>query len=562
MLETKTPLSPNDGAQVGSSGAASAYTHQQIVRVLTGLMCCMFVTMASSTIVNNALPRIMSDLHGSETSYTWVVTILLLAQTSSTPIWGKLADQFNRKFLLQLSVVIFVVGSVIAGLAQSVPLLLAARALQGIGAGGVQAMSQTVIAAIVSARDRGRYSAYLGSVFASATLAGPLLGGVLVSTPVIAWRACFFVGLPIAAVALTVIHRTLHLPTVRRPVEIDYLGSALVVGGVSTLLAWISLAGSGTFEWKSTQSAVLLPLSIVLLGVALRVESRAAEPIIPLNLLRHRTIALAAGAGVIIGISIFASTLFLNQFFQLAKGFGPTTSGLLSMPLVLGMVISGIVAGRIVSRSGKWRKVVIIGMCVCSVGTALLGTANADTPSILIMLYCGIAGVGFGAVTQNLLVAVQNAAPLRELGTATASVSFFRTLGGAAGVSTLGAVLASHVHHGLTARLTAAGIPTDANTGRDIPDVRTLSGPMLTAVHRAYGSGIGLVFLLVAPLVLVGVILVSLIHETPLRSKADFEHSANPATTPQFEDRPFIDPEPIVEPLARQHRSGLKLTNE
>jgi EmrB/QacA subfamily drug resistance transporter len=522
------------------------YTHEQIVKVLVGLMSCMFVTMISSTIVSNALPRIMPDLHGTETSYTWVITCLLLAQTSTTPIWGKLADQFNRKTLLQLAVVVFVVGSVVAGISQSVGMLLAARVVQGIGAGGVQALSQTVMAAIVSPRQRGRYTGYLGATYALATLMGPLVGGPLVSTPIIGWRACFFLGVPVAAVALAIIQRTLHLPTVRRKVQIDYLGSTLLVLGVSTLLAWISLAGAGTFSWTSVQSAILVPVALIALTFAIRVETRAAEPVIPLHLLKHRTILLAAIASSLAGVSLFTSSLFLNQYYQLARGYSPTVSGLLASPLVVGLVVAGIVGGRIVSRTGRWKNVVLASMVLAFAGTALVGTSDSSTSVGLVMLFCLINGLGIGGVTQNLLVAVQNVAPLKELGTTTATVSFFRTLGGAAGVSALGAVLAAHVHTDLTDRLQALGIATDSNTGRDIPDVTTLSAPVLHAVRESYGAGIGLIFALAAPLILISIVLVCLIKETPLRTRA--AEQADLATSPQFEDVEFSDEFPAVQP--------------
>ncbi len=299
-------------------------THRQVLEALSGLLLAMFVAMLSSTVVTNALPRIVTDLDGSQSGYTWVVVSTLLAMTATTPIWGKLADLFSKKLLVQSALVIYTTGSLIAAFAPSMGVLIGGRVVQGLGVGGLTALVQVVIASMVSPRERGRYSGYIGAVFATATVSGPLIGGLVVDSP-LGWRGCFFVGLPFAVLAFYVLQRRLHLPVVRRTdVSIDYLGATLIMGGVSTLLIWVSLAGS-SFAWASATTALLVATGVVLIVAALYVEAFvAADPVIPLRLFRDRTTALATAASVMVGIAMFAATVYLSQYFQLARGMSPT----------------------------------------------------------------------------------------------------------------------------------------------------------------------------------------------------------------------------------------------
>src|SRR5687767_3480156 len=288
------------------SAASGSMSHRQVLEALSGLLLAMFVAMLSSTVVSNALPAIVTDLHGSQTGYTWVVVATLLAMTATTPIWGKLADLFSKKILVQTALVIFSVGSLIAGFAPSMEVLIGARVVQGLGVGGLTALVQVVIASMVTPRERGRYSGYIGAVFALATVSGPLVGGVLVDT--VGWRWCFFAGLPVAALAFVVLQRTLHLPVVKRDVSIDYLGAFLLVGGVSILLIWMSLGGNN-FDWISWTSGLLVVAAVVVVALAIHVEANVAvDPVIPLRLFRERTLTLATVASVLIGVAMFGST--------------------------------------------------------------------------------------------------------------------------------------------------------------------------------------------------------------------------------------------------------------
>ena len=299
--------------------AAEPMSHHEVLEALSGLLLSLFVAMLSSTIVATALPRIVADLDGSESGYAWVIVASLLTTSTTTPIWGKLADLFSKKLLVQLALLVFVAGSVLAGLAPNMGFLIGARAVQGVGVGGLVALVQVVIATIVSPRERGRYSGYLGAVFAVATVSGPLIGGLIVDTPGLGWRWCFYVGIPVAAVALVVLRKTLHVPTIKREVSIDYAGAALLISGVSLLLIWVSLAGH-QFDWASPATAWMVTASVLLLAGALYAEARAKEPIIPLRLFRDRTTSLATFASVMVGVAMFAGTVFLSQYFQISRG--------------------------------------------------------------------------------------------------------------------------------------------------------------------------------------------------------------------------------------------------
>ena len=316
-------------------------THRQVLEALSGLLLAMFVAMLSSTIVSNALPTIVDDLQGSQTGYTWVVVATMLAMTATTPIWGKFADLFDKKLLVQTALVIFSVGSLIAGFAPSMEVLIGARVVQGLGVGGLTALVQVVIATMVSPRERGRYSGYIGAVFALATVSGPLVGGVLVDT--VGWRWCFFAGLPVAALAFVVLQKTLRLPVVKRDdVSIDYLGAFLLVGGVSILLVWVSLGGIN-FDWISWTSGLLVAAAVAVIAAAIHVEANVAkDPVIPLRLFKDRTLTLATIASVLIGVAMFGSTVYLSLYFQQAKDMSPTEAGLMSICMVGGLLVSSI----------------------------------------------------------------------------------------------------------------------------------------------------------------------------------------------------------------------------
>ena len=493
-------------------------THRQVLEALSGLLLAMFVAMLSSTVVTNALPRIVTDLDGSQTGYTWVVVATLLTMTATTPVWGKLADLFSKKVLVQSALVIYSAGSLIAGFAPSMEVLIGARAIQGLGVGGLTALVQVVIASMVSPRERGRYSGYIGATFALATVSGPLVGGVIVDTPGLGWRWCFFVGLPVAALAFVVLQKTLHLPHRRREVHVDYLGATLLVAGVSILLVWVSLAGT-SFAWASATSAVLVVIGLLVVGAALYVEARVAvEPVVPLRLFRDRTTALATVASVLVGLAMFGSTVYLSQYFQLSRGMSPTMAGLMSVALVGGLLVSSIVSGRVITRTGRWKRFLVAGMVTVVVGLALLAVIDDTTSLWYVGAGMAVLGLGLGAVMQNLVLSVQNNVAQADLGAASSLVAFFRTMGGSVGVAVLGAVLTHQVADRVTAALSQLGVPADTHRSGTIPDVSSLDEPFRSIFEHAFGEATGHLFLVAVPFAVLALVCVLFIEEVPLRT--------------------------------------------
>ncbi|WP_431043127.1 MFS transporter [Streptomyces sp. P1-3] len=508
-------------------------THRQIMEALSGLLLGMFVAILSSTIVSNALPEIIADLHGSQSSYTWVVTAALLSMTAATPLWGKLSDLFSKKLLVQVALVIYVAGSVVAGLSQSTGMLIACRVVQGIGVGGLSALAQIVMAAMISPRERGRYSGYLGATFAVATVGGPLLGGVITDTDWLGWRWCFYVGVPFAVIALFVLQKTLKLPVVKREVKVDWAGAFFISAAVSLLLIWVTLAGDD-YDWISWQTYAMVGGALALGAVFVLVESRASDPIIPLRLFRNKTITLASLASMFVGVAMFAGTVFFSQYFQLARGESPTMSGVMTIPMIGGLFVSSTVSGQVITKTGRWKAWLVAGGALLTAGLGLLGTMRYDTPYWRLSIFMALLGLGIGMMMQNLVLATQNQVAPEDLGAASSVVTFFRSLGGAVGVSALGAVLANRVTHYTRDGLAdlgpkAAGAAGHGGTGGGaIPDLDKLPPPLREVIESAYGHGVADVFLYAAPAALLAFLFSLFIKEVALRSSAG-AHPGGPA---------------------------------
>ncbi|WP_129843808.1 MDR family MFS transporter [Streptomyces sp. RFCAC02] len=493
-------------------------THSEIMRALSGLLLGMFTAILSSTIVTNALPQIVSDLGGSQSAYTWVVTATLLSMTASMPIWGKLADLYSKKTLIQISLIIYVAGSIVAGLSQNSGMLIAVRVVQGLGVGGLTGLSQIILAAMIPPRERGRYSGYLGATFAVATVSGPLIGGVLTDTPGLGWRWCFYIGVPFAVLALIVLHRTLRLPTVRREVRIDWAGALLITAAVSLLLIWVTLAGD-QYAWASVETALMVGGSIALAVLFLVVESRASDPIIPLRLFRVRTITLTSVASLFVGVAMFSGTVFFGQFFQLARDQSATMSGVMTIPMIAGLFVSSTVSGQVITRTGRWKYWLVTGGVFLTAALGLLSSIRYDTPYWHVALFMALMGLGVGMMMQNLVLATQNQVEPKDLGVASSVVAFFRSFGGAIGVSALGALLANRVTSYSEDGLRTLGInPAQSGTGGSIPDMDTLPGPVRTVLESAYGHGVADIFLFAAPAALVALLLTLFVREVALRT--------------------------------------------
>ncbi|MBT2871105.1 MFS transporter [Streptomyces sp. McG7] len=505
-------------------------THRQIMEALSGLLLGMFCAILSSTIVTNALPEIVSDLGGGQSAYTWVVTASLLTMTASTPLWGKLADLISKKALVQTALVIFVIGSIVAGTAQNTGMLITARAIQGLGGGGLAALAQIIMAAMISPRERGRYSGYLGATFAVATVGGPLLGGVITDTSWLGWRWCLYVGVPFALIALFVLQKTLHLPLVKREVKVDWAGAFFVTAAVSLLLLWVTFADD-KYDWMSWQTGAMVGGAVLLTLIFLLVESKASEPIIPLRLFRNRTIALASLASLFVGIAMFAGTVYFSQYFQLARDKSPTMSGVMTIPMIGGLFISSTVSGIIITKTGRWKAWLLTGGVLLTAGLGLLSTMRYDTPYWHIAVFMALMGLGVGMMMQNLVLCTQNQVAPSDLGAASSVVTFFRSLGGAVGVSVLGSVMSSRISHyaadtiGTLSPQEQAAAAKASGSGT-IPDMDLLPPGIRTWLESAYGHGIADIFLYVAPIALLGFLVTIFIKEVPLRTTGALAQAA------------------------------------
>jgi EmrB/QacA subfamily drug resistance transporter len=509
--------------------APAAMSHREILEALSGLLLVLFVAMSSATIVSTALPRIIGSLNGTQAQYTWVVTASLLTTTASTPIWGKLADLYSKKLLIQLSIVVYVVGSIVAGFSQTAGELIAARAFQGLGMGGVQALVQVAIAAMIPPRERGRYNGYLGGVLALATVGGPLLGGLIVDTSWLGWRWCFFIGAPIAVIALVLLQKTLHLPVFRRDnVKIDYWGASLIAIGVSIILVWVSFVDS-SFAWFSWQTYVMVGAGLVMLAIAVWVESRVAEPVVPLQIVRQRTTAMAILASLAVGMAMFGGAVFLGQYFQIGRGYSPTEAGLLTIPMMAGVLVSSTISGRLISATGRIKPYIVAGTIILVGGFAVLATMDHQTSLWIVGTGMALVGIGVGMSMQNLVLSVQNTVQLKDIGAASSTVAFFRSLGGTIGVSVLGAVLAHRVTSDISSQLGSAGSGSSGSTSA--LNLAQLPTAVQHIVRAAYGDATGHIFLISALIAVVGVVAALFMRPTALRTTVDMAKPNDEAAT-------------------------------
>ncbi|MBL1104704.1 MFS transporter [Streptomyces sp. 5-8] len=468
------------------------------------------------TIVATALPTIVSDLGGLE-HLSWVVTAYLLASTAATPLWGKLGDQYGRKRLFQAAIVIFLIGSALCGMAQDMPQLIAYRALQGLGGGGLMVLSMAIVGDIVPPRERGRYQGLFGAVFGATSVLGPLLGGVF--TEHVSWRWVFYVNLPVGVVALAVIATALHLPRRTAHHVIDYLGTFLIAA-VATCLVLVASLGGTTWPWDSAQVIGLAVLGVVLAVAFVAVERRAAEPVLPLKLFRIRTFTLAAVISFIVGFAMFGAMTYLPTFLQVVHGISPTLSGVHMLPMVVGLLLSSTVSGQIVSRTGRWKVFPVAGTAVTTLGLLLLHRLDEHSPTAEMSVYFFVFGLGLGLVMQVLVLIVQNAVSYEDLGVATSGATFFRSIGASFGVAIFGTVFASRLGVELTDALRGVRLPPGVTAGAlqaDPRGIAALPPTLRPAALHAYATAITDVFLYAAPVALLGFLLAWFLKEDRLR---------------------------------------------
>ncbi|MEA2187481.1 MAG: hypothetical protein QOK16_2492 [Solirubrobacteraceae bacterium] len=491
-------------------------TGRALATVFAALMLGMFLAALDQTIVSTALPTIVGDLGGLK-HLSWVVTSYLLASTASTPLYGKLGDMYGRKPVFLAAILIFLAGSMLSGLSESMGQLIAFRALQGIGAGGLMVGAQAIIADIVPPRERGRYMGLIGSVFAVASVAGPLLGGFLVET--ISWRWVFYVNMPIGVLAVLVVVFRLHLHTPAQRHCIDYLGAGLLTAGVSALILVTTWAGN-EYPWDSAVIVGLAAASVALLAAFIWQERRAAEPIIPLSLFASPVFRVASSLGFFIGLAMFGAIIFIPLFLQLVYGVSPTSSGLRMLPLMAGLLIASVTSGRLISRIGRYKAFPIAGTAITTIGMFLLSRLEVDTPPALASVYMLVVGVGIGLVMQVLILVVQNDAPPRDVGVATATATFFRSMGGSLGVALLGAIFASRLAHELTRLPGDAAARLAGGVNISPEKVHALPPAIRHDFVLAFVDALQPVFLVGAAVTAVTFALSWLLKEVPLRARA------------------------------------------
>ncbi|HEX4431970.1 MAG TPA: MDR family MFS transporter [Frankiaceae bacterium] len=512
----------------------NAFSHRQILIIMSGLMLGMFLATLDQTIVSTALPTIVGEFHRQDL-LSWVVTVYLLTSTVSTPLYGKASDLYGRKRVLQLSICIFLVGSALCGLAQNMTQLIGFRALQGIGAGGLMSLALAVIADIIPPRERGRYQGYFSVVFVSSSIIGPLLGGFLVDSA--SWRWVFYVNLPLGLVALVVINRVLHLPFTARQVKIDWAGATLLVAGVSAILVGTQTGGRD-FGWTSPTLLGLFAAGALLIVAFVFRERVATEPILPLRLLRNDTFRGTSLIGFLTGGVMFGVIIFLPQYLQVVRGTSATASGLMMLPVLLGVLLTSIVSGRLISRFGRYKGFVVSGTIIATAGLLLLAQLGPHTSLVVLGSWMFITGGGMGLLMQTLVMATQSAVETRDLGIATSSVMFFRTMGGAVCASAFGALLTNRLSLGLTHHLppaVAKEVGRSADKLVTSPDaVKALPATVRHAIGIAYSSALGDVFLTAVPLVAVCIGLALTLREVQLRNVSGLQRAAQEAAELEF----------------------------
>jgi EmrB/QacA subfamily drug resistance transporter len=489
---------------------------RSVLVAIGALLLGMLLAALDQTIVSTALPTIVSELGGME-HLSWVVTAYMLASTAATPLWGKLGDQYGRKKLFQAAIVLFLIGSALCGIAQNMPQLIAFRAVQGLGGGGLMVLSMAIVGDIVPPRERGRYQGLFGAVFGVTSILGPLLGGLF--TQHLSWRWVFYINLPVGVVALFVIAAVLHIPVRATRHTIDYLGTFLIAS-VATCLVLVASLGGTTWAWDSWQIIGLAVLGAVLLVWFLRVERRAAEPVLPLKLFRIRTFTLVSAISFVVGFAMFGAMTYLPTFLQVVRGVSPTMSGVHMLPMVLGMLLTSTASGQIVSRTGRWKVFPVAGTAITALGLVLLHRMKESSSDAEMSVYFFVFGAGLGLVMQVLVLVVQNAVAYEDLGVATSGATFFRSIGASFGVAIFGTVFTSRLTSKLEAALAGQEVPPGASADRLAADPRAITDlpPALRPdVLHAYATSITDVFLYAAPVVLVAFLLAWLLKEDRLR---------------------------------------------
>jgi EmrB/QacA subfamily drug resistance transporter len=507
---------------VQPGGPVGALTHRQILIVFSGLMLGMFLAALDQTIVGTALPTIVNSLHGLN-HMSWVVTAYLLTSTISTPLYGKLSDQFGRKGLFQFAIVIFLVGSVLSGVSQNMGQLIAFRGVQGLGAGGLMALAMTIIADVVSPRDRGRYMGYTGATFAVSSVAGPLLGGVF--TDNLSWRWIFYINVPIGIVALVVTSSVLKLPFRRQSHRIDFVGAGLMLVGVVAALL-VTVWGGTQYAWGSPIVLGLSVVAVVFIAAFVLWERKAAEPILPPSLFHIGIFRVASAVSFLLAMVMFGAIIYLPLYLQLVDGVSAMVSGLLLIPMMLGVLSASVLSGQVASRTGRYKLLPVVGSVLVIVGMYLLSRLTIDTSHLTMSLYVIVLGTGMGLIMPIMVLAIQNAVPPTQIGTATAAVTFFRSLGGAFGTALFGAVFIGGLSHWIPVLVPGAAVKSihvNGSFSMSPTRLRTFPAPIQHGVLESFVRSLHSMFLLGVPLAVLTFVLALLLKQVKLRTSSGLE---------------------------------------
>jgi EmrB/QacA subfamily drug resistance transporter len=500
-------------AAAAPAGGAPGGTRREVLIVLPGLLLAMIVAMLDQLIVSTALPRIVGDL-GGITHLSWVVTGYILASTITTPLYGKLGDQYGRKRWLMIAIVIFLIGSALSGFSHSIDQLIAFRALQGLGAGGLMVGTIATIGDMVSPRERGQYMGYMMAAMMLAMVAGPLVGGYI--TDSLSWRWIFYINMPVGGAALLYLWATLHLPRRKVQHRIDYLGAG-VLAIAATAIVLITTWGGTQYGWRSRQILGLGALAVVAIVAFIFIEARAPEPVLPLHVFRNRNFSVASAMSFLLGLAMLGALTFLPLYQQTVQHLSATGSGLMLIPMMVGMTITALIGGQVMTRTGRYKAMPIIGGAIMTVGMYLLMGLGVGTSRLTSGLFFVVLGVGMGFLMQITSVIVQNSVDQRDIGVASSSRSFFQQIGGSIGVSIFGAIFARRLTEAMAARL--PGVHLNAANGQFNPaTVNQLPAPVRIDVFYAISHAIQGVFFWAAPAAILVFALAWLIREVPLRS--------------------------------------------
>ena len=537
MLPSKLRIMSNK-----NNAAPKTLTHKEIMFVLSGLMVGMLLAALDQTIVSTALKRIVEDFNGLE-HYTWVVTAYLLTSTASTPLYGKISDLYGRRPVFQFAIITFLIGSFAAGAATSMTQLIAFRAVQGLGAGGLMSLTFVIIGDIISPRERGKYQGYFGGVWGLSSVAGPLLGGYFSDHAqilgVTGWRWIFYINLPFGIAALIITSISLHIPKVKREHSIDYLGALLLVSGVSSLLLGISVYGPQD-GWKTSKTLASLAVALVLILLFIFQESRAKEPILPLTLFKNHTFSVTSVMAFIIGAGMFGAIIMLPLYLQVVKGDSATSAGLKLIPFMIGIVSMSIVSGKMITKHCHYKRFPIIGLALMTVGIAMLSTLTATTPFWKLSIYAILIGAGLGFSMQTVVIALQNSVDFRDLGVATSANTFFRSIGATIGVALFGTVYASRLAHNLPieieklkasnpAALVGATPEKFAALKENTAVIKTFTPELQAGIINAFVNSFHIVFLTAVPVTVIGFFIAFMLRETPLRTGAGHQAAKDEA---------------------------------